>query len=413
MERLQVESIKVQNFSVYQNLSLGKPNGNKKERLQRLCVFIGQNGVGKSTFFNIFKFLSDCLKTDTTTAIKNHGGWKRLCSYDAKNDNATKSGIKSGTKDDKAQLKQSKQLTFEIKFRNFESGKTDQPPLVTYFLAIAWDETEEQGLVQEEKLSYRRGSKGSPWNFLNTKEGIGKAISNEADYSADKTDADAKRDDFKCSKDTLGLATIGRNQNYPSIFHFYQLLSQWTKIDLKNTAMLQPVESQSTTHLSETGDNIAYIAHYMQKKHPQAYQKVIAKMQKYIPGIKGVQPKQDDFDHWRLQFEVNDFSQNFLASQISDGTIKFFGYLLLLHDPEPYSLLCVEEPENYLYYDLLENFAHELYDYAKRGGQVFVSSHSPEFLDYIDMESIYIVNKKNGHSNIEAASQKSGPLPLY
>ena len=56
-----------------------------------------------------------------------------------------------------------------------------------------------------------------------------------------------------------------------------------------------------------------------------------------------------------------------------------FTYLLLLHDPVQHALLCVEEPENQLYPELLEELAEEFREYANTGGQVFVSTHSPDF----------------------------------
>ena len=38
---------------------------------------------------------------------------------------------------------------------------------------------------------------------------------------------------------------------------------------------------------------------------------------------------------------------------MSDGTIKMFAYLVLLYDPRPHPLLCVEEPKNQLYPKLM------------------------------------------------------------
>ncbi len=58
--------------------------------------------------------------------------------------------------------------------------------------------------------------------------------------------------------------------------------------------------------------------------------------------------------------------------------MKMFAYLILLFDPNPHPLLCVEEPENQLYPTLLKELAEEFAHYSDRGGQVFVSSHSPD-----------------------------------
>ena len=59
---------------------------------------------------------------------------------------------------------------------------------------------------------------------------------------------------------------------------------------------------------------------------------------------------------------------------------------ILLHDPQPHPLLAVEEPENQLYPALLIELIEEFRDYAGRGGQVFVSTHSPDFLNGAELE---------------------------
>jgi predicted ATPase len=77
-----------------------------------------------------------------------------------------------------------------------------------------------------------------------------------------------------------------------------------------------------------------------------------------------------------------------------------FAYLVLLHDPHPFPLLAVEEPENQLYPELLQELAEEFRDYARRGGQVFISTHSPEFLNGTGLDEIYWLSKKNGFASI-------------
>lgn len=73
-----------------------------------------------------------------------------------------------------------------------------------------------------------------------------------------------------------------------------------------------------------------------------------------------------------------------------------FTYLVLLHDPAQHALLCVEEPENQLYPELLEELAEEFRNYANIGGQVFVSTHSPDFLNAVEFNEIYYFEKKQG-----------------
>ena len=80
-----------------------------------------------------------------------------------------------------------------------------------------------------------------------------------------------------------------------------------------------------------------------------------------------------------------------------------FAYLVLLNDPQPYPLLAVEEPENQLYPELLPELAEEFRDYARRGGQVFISSHSPDFLNALRLEEIYCLRKVKGFTHVSRA----------
>ena len=78
-------------------------------------------------------------------------------------------------------------------------------------------------------------------------------------------------------------------------------------------------------------------------------------------------------------------------------------YLTLLYDPDPHPLLCVEEPENQLYPKLLWELAEEFRSYSNRGGQVFVSTHSPDFLNATRLEEVFWLEKDNGYTKIVRA----------
>ena len=96
---------------------------------------------------------------------------------------------------------------------------------------------------------------------------------------------------------------------------------------------------------------------------------------------------------------------------MSDGTLKVFAYLLLLEDPTPPPFLCIEEPENGLYHKLLETLANEFRQHAggpKGGSQVFVTTHQPYFVDALDPQEVWILEKGgDGFATIRRASEES------
>ena len=61
----------------------------------------------------------------------------------------------------------------------------------------------------------------------------------------------------------------------------------------------------------------------------------------------------------------------------------------------------------------------EFRDYAKRGGQVFVSTHSPDFLNGAELDEIFWMVKEDGFTSVRRASDdrllkalvKEGDLP--
>jgi ABC-type multidrug transport system ATPase subunit len=65
----------------------------------------------------------------------------------------------------------------------------------------------------------------------------------------------------------------------------------------------------------------------------------------------------------------------------------------MLADPNPHKLLCIEEPENQLYPHLLGILAEEFREYAFSGGQVFISTHSPEFVACVRTQEILMPKK--------------------
>ncbi len=67
----------------------------------------------------------------------------------------------------------------------------------------------------------------------------------------------------------------------------------------------------------------------------------------------------------------------------------------------------LEEPENQLYPGLLHELAEEFRNYANRGGQVFVSTHSPDFLNATTVDEVFLLVKEEGHTKILRANENS------
>ena len=69
---MKIESITIKNFKNFQNA--------EATNLPDLAVFIGKNGSGKTSFFDIFGFLHDCLIGNVKSALAKRGGYREVIS---------------------------------------------------------------------------------------------------------------------------------------------------------------------------------------------------------------------------------------------------------------------------------------------------------------------------------------------
>jgi len=377
----QIEQIKVKNFRLYKDLHI--------TNLQRLNVFLGANGSGKTTLFKVFSFLATCLKENVTVAVNREGGFKELITRNSQFDKDF--------------------IEFEIKFRNFEQGK--KSPLVTYYLKIGFNRG--KVFIGKEILKYRRGTTGKPWHFLDYSRGIGSAIKNEQDYKEHWKAREEREEQPLGAEDILALKGLGQFERYKTIRSFQTLLEQWLVSNLQNEEMRRINDVGADRQLSTSGNNLAQVASYLYEYERDIFKTILTKMKQRVPGVDKVDVTINEVGQILLKFGDNSFTDPFISKYTSDGTIKMFAYLVLLHDPTPRPLLCIEEPENYLYPTLLRELAAELREYAERGGQVFVSTHSPDFVDALKIEELFLVKKEKGISHISSAKNDEQIKELY
>ena len=365
---MKIESIRLKNFKAFKDAEfLDVP---------RFCVFVGANGSGKSTIFSIFGFLKDALTSNLNTAFMRLGGSRGF------------SEVKSRDSEGPIEI--------ELKFRE-EPGR----PVITYYLQI--DTEKNRPIIEREILKYRRGSHGRPWHFLDFTKGTGYAVTNELEEVEDVEELQREEQTLK-SQDILAVKGLTQFERFPAAVALGNLIENWHISDFHINRAREEHEAGYAEHLSREGENLSIVIQYLHEHHRETFEKIIDLIRKRVPGISNVESKTTEEGRVLLKFQDGNFEDPFLARYVSDGTIKMLAYLTLLYDPAPHPLLCVEEPENQLYPKLLWELAEEFRDYANRGGQVFVSTHSPDFLNATRVEEVFYLVKEKGYTKVKRAS---------
>ncbi|MCU0327229.1 MAG: AAA family ATPase [Spirosomaceae bacterium] len=379
---MKIEKLKIKNYKVFEDTEISD--------LPNMCVFLGANGVGKSTLFDIFGFLSESLRNNVRSAINNRGGFREVISRGKSLD---------------------ENIEFEIKFRN-EPVDGKRQPLITYELSIGLENN--QPIVEKEILSYRRGQKGKPYRFLDFGKGLGQAIINEERFEEEKQEFKDQRESFTLdSPDILAIKGLGQFQRFKAISDFRKLLDSWYIANFQIPDAKKSQEIGVSERLSTTGDNLALVAEFIFENHRKVFDEILEKMRLRVPGVEKVEAVKTEDGRIILKFQDGSFKDPFISRYVSDGTLKMFAYLILLNNPYKHPLLCIEEPENYLHPDLLSELAEEFRDYARKGGQVFISSHSPDFVNALELDELFWITKKNGYSVINHAKKDETIKELY
>lgn len=382
---MKIVSIKIKNYRMFKNIHI--------RDIPPFCVIIGANGTGKSTLFDIFGFLRDALKNNIRQALQIRGGYREI--------------ITRGQEQEDIEI----ELQFRMKILDTER-------LVTYQIIIG--QNNNRPVIKREILRYKRGEHGKPFHFLDFQLGQGYAITNEEDFSKPDKELDREEQQLE-SNDILAIKGLGQFQRFKAATAFRSLIENWHVSDFHISEARGSKEISYAEHLSPTGDNIATVAQYIYQQYPKIFQQILEKMKQRVPGISSVEAKETEDGRLILRFQDQAFKDPFIDRYVSDGTMKMFAYLILLFDPNPHPLLCVEEPENQLYPTLLKELAEEFAHYSYRGGQVFVSSHSPDFINAVPLASIFWLIKSQGITQIHRAADSEilknlvaeGDLPGY
>ena len=398
---VRIEGFRVRNFKVLKDVTLGRLwNQQKKQPFTPMTAVIGKNGVGKSALFDAFGFLADALKSGVEEACnaRGRGGFEKIRTQGEKGP-----------------------IEFEVYYREHGHARP-----ITYEIAIGADLFGRLYVLRERLRQRRKGQKrGRPFSFLFLKDGKGVVWKGEQegrqiDEEIEKlnlvelikliTAEESSETEIIELEDRrkLGIATLGALKQHPRISVFRRFIEGWYLSYFTPDAARSLPLAGPQQHLNTHGDNLGNVVQFMEREHPQRFKAILKEIAAKIPGIDQIDTERTSDGRLLLRFNDKGFEDPFYAQQVSDGTLKVFAYLLLLKDPSPPPFLCIEEPENGLYHKLLESLANQFREHAsgrKGGSQVFITTHQPYFVDSLDPEEVWILEKGgDGFSTIRRAS---------
>lgn len=172
----------------------------------------------------------------------------------------------------------------------------------------------------------------------------------------------------------------------------------------RNTVFREPQKADMRNDiLEEDFSNLGLFLNRISRQHPKAKKEI-------LEGLSELYENLSDFnvsiEGGTVQVFLTENEFTIPATRLSDGTLRYLCLLAILCDPEPPSLICIEEPELGLHPDILPKLAEYLVAASKRT-QLIVTTHSDILIDAMTErpEVVLVCEKQNRSTKIRRLDQ--------
>jgi predicted ATPase len=336
-----------------------------------LTVLVGQNGSGKSSVIDVFRFVSDALRLGMKTAITRRAGMNALRRWSAKG----------------------RPYDVEIGIRIQDSSFEGE-----YYFVLG-SERKGEYRVKTELCSGRFANDlmGPPGKF-HLHEGKWIIAPAETESSFPIT-FPTSFPSHQIQQDTLILPLLGNLLPYHTI---YSSLTQMGFYTIFPKLLRDPQKPTNPYPLEEDASNLASALDHFPDNEKTKFKRAV---QFVIPDIDDYQVRQSGsrliirLRHTITDVEDSNGKENrmpwFEMAQESDGTIRMFALLTALHQTPSLSMISLEEPELTVHPGAMAKLWEEVID-ASRRGQILITTHSPDLLDLCTIDQLRVVEKIQG-----------------
>ena len=394
---IRLTGFRIRNFKMFRDVSV--------RNLPPLAIFIGANASGKSTLFDVFRFLRDLFSgRSLNDTFAERGGFAEVLSRGAKesvieialNFLLPSKGGESPNVEAEYVIRFGVVKNFPfISAERFVIRENQKKDMIMF--CVNYDADNEK-MVMEITGEYK-GEDGKT-KFVSPLETILKGFGHTSFIS--QSHLLAMIEDWSGPNSPLSPLSLNRDK-HSLCSQTREFICDLFVADFDSNPVRKSAKATGIDRLSEQGENFALVAKKIRENNPDKFESAVSALRRCVPEIKTVEPVISEDGYAFLRFIDRNFDRSFNSRAMSDGTVLAFAYLLLFADAKE-KLICIDEIERSLYPGILRHLLVEMRKYAQTdSSQVIVSTHSPDLLNYAELDEVFWLAKKDGYTQIHRA----------
>jgi predicted ATPase len=198
----------------------------------------------------------------------------------------------------------------------------------------------------------------------------------------------------------LALSTI-TNPAMVTLYNLREYIRGWrfySAFSIANEKIRKSVPIEQEPVLHEDGGNLSSVLHYLMTEHQAAFDELQQHLGLAVPGFVGLSVKArggpgEVIAFWRERGVDSELS----LADLSDRILRLICWMVLCVQPNPPSLVCIDEPDQGVHPRTLPILAG-LCDKASERTQLLLATHSSYFLTQFTLEQVAVIRKEDGEA---------------